>query len=469
MGRYLITVGGTGQHVALAVTRLVRMGALKNDIRLIALDSDNQTDLSRLLESPTASLGQKRHPLIDGVVKAPFDISKLGDATFDKMFVDGNHPAERELFECLFSAEAAAIPIHKGMYGTPCVGATVFAEGANTPTLGNLLQPLTDATQVFVAGSVVGGTGAGMIHKLIGGIRRYYQGEIFGIFLLPWFDVPAGAAATGAITPGLIKRNSAHGLKYFYEHTLKLLTTSVLIGHPGNTQTKVLKLASVQHGKMAELPSYLHLVAARALMALPAAHTANTTIRAYGAIHNESDETWLLRETWEETDISKDRKVNLTRIVRALRVQQNLLAFITHGDNRAEFLGPYQQRSWKNPIRPDAERFAEFNRSIVNNCRNDEAQLNFMKEALGRFTELHSEVEFCITWLQGLYGALLDDANDTVLNRLAENSGAKSPLHWQTLQKMWTSTELKADPTIPRTGRDVADHHAQALLREALS
>ena len=72
MSRYVISVGGTGQHIALALTRLVRMGALRSDIRLIAIDPDSKTELTAALSSPGGMTGEQ-HPLKAKPVFAPFD------------------------------------------------------------------------------------------------------------------------------------------------------------------------------------------------------------------------------------------------------------------------------------------------------------------------------------------------------------------------------------------------------------
>src|SRR5688572_9243051 len=97
--RYLITVGGTGQHIALAVARLVRSHAIIGDVQLIALDPDNETPLPQLLKAPTPSMSGANHPLKNGTVRAPFDIEKLGKKHFEELFVDADHPAEQELFQ----------------------------------------------------------------------------------------------------------------------------------------------------------------------------------------------------------------------------------------------------------------------------------------------------------------------------------------------------------------------------------
>ena len=462
MARYVISVGGTGQHIALALTRLARAQALESDIRLIALDPDVETPLPQRLRAPTPSLSGRRHPLQDGTVKAPFDIVRLGKKSFQELFVDADHKQETDIFECLFDADEGSIPVHKGMYGTPCVGATVFAEGANSDALQNLLKPLGSATQVFVCGSVVGGTGAGLIHKLVDEIRRYYNRDIFGIFMLPWFDVDSAGGA-GAITPAIIARNASHGIKYFYEHTIPNLSASLLIGYPGARQTKVLRKIHVGQGDMGENPSYLHLVAARALVELPKAHTANRGVKAYGVVHDLQNEGWLLDAPWETGR-------TLRQLIRALRIQQNLLSFLVHETNRGKILSHYRGGTWAK-LTSSAESWGSLDYSIRNNAPDQQHQ-PFAEQVLARAEELRQEVEFCVAWAQQLFpGELLDIPNDALMSGLAEafTKNAESPFHWRLLQSMWKERELKANPEKPHSGADVAQYHADIIFQAALS
>jgi hypothetical protein len=451
VARYVISVGGTGQHLALALTRLARLGAVK-DLRLIALDSDNETALPQKLTSPTPSLSGARHPLIDGVVKPPFDVARLGKKTFGEMFLDADHPDERELFECLFEADEARIPIHKGMFGTPCVGATVFSEGAGGAGLKNLLSPLSAATQVFVCGSVVGGTGAGVMHKLIQEIRSYYSGEIFGVFMLPWFT-PPGGSAPGSITPALIERNKTHGVKYFYEYTIPKLTASLLIGYPGNVQTSVLRPLALKDGDMGEHPSYLHLAAVRGMLDLPAAHTANRTVKAYGMSHDRNHEGALLDLPWETS-------VPLRRLVRAMRVQHNLLSFLTLDENVDKIMSYWS--AWVGEPGP----WVELEQSIKNNVQDKKQRGPMCQQVLDRFRALAEEAEFCVSWAQQLFpGDLLDVPNDSLMLELSENYKRRheSAFHWDRIRGMWASGALKADPNKARDASEIADHHAQLI------
>ncbi|MBK7823519.1 MAG: hypothetical protein IPJ61_21265 [Tessaracoccus sp.] len=457
MSNYLITVGGTGQHFALAVTRLVRMGAMPQDLKLIALDSDDDGPLSKLLAQPTRSLAGTAHPLGDGVVKPPFNLVGQGEGSFADMFVDGQHKDESDLFDSLFTAEEGAISIHTGMHATPCVGATVFAEGANGPALAGFLEPLATANRVFVCGSVAGGTGAGMLDKLIQSIRRYYtRDELYGIFFLPWFELPQQGTAKG-VSPAILERNSNHGLKYFYERTVPVISASLLLGYPGTQRTKVLQPVKVQDGNMGEYASYLQLAAAHALVTLPQALTANNKIKVYGLVHDDNREGWLLDDVWAGTKEGP----TLRRRIRALRVQQNLLRFFTDEGNRPDVLAPYDGSILGSPAR-----FQELHDSIVASCPEKPRRLGFMKEILTRFEELVDEARLCIEWMRDIFGP--DGlGTDPVLDKLESTPLKRSPTHWRELQSMWTGEKLPAETT--RTGGGVADHYARVLHDKVLS
>ncbi len=463
MSRVLISVGGTGQHIALAVTRLVCMGALKPDIKLIALDADVETELPKKLAAPTPSLSNERHPLKDGVVKAPFDIVRLGKKNFAQLFVDDDHAAESELFETLFDADEGSIEIHKGMYGTPCVGATVFAEGAQGP-LQQLLKPLESASQVFVCGSVVGGTGAGLVHKLVNEIKRYYNREIYGVFLMPWFDI--GGGGKGAIDPAIIQRNASHGIKYFYTHTIPQLTASLVLGFPGSIKTAVLNKPRVEDGRMGETASYLHLVAAHALMKLPAAHTANAQIKAYGIAHDDQHEGWLLDETWELPNTT------LRALTNALQVRHNLLRFITMPPNQKKIVDHYSAGALGRLTRGRAA-WGDLDTSIIS-CKGD-GNVDFVRALLGRLGEVREEDALCVDWLKKLYPeALLDHrpggSRPKLMVDLAEHERreAESSFHWGKLTEMWSGQAVEQDTNAPLSGADVAQRHAVKLFQRAL-
>ncbi len=461
MSRALISVGGTGQHVALAVTRLVQMGALRRDIKLIAIDPDTETPLPQLLESP-GGMSADRHPLGMGRVFAPFDVTRVGKKMFSEMFVDADNPLEQDLFEAMFDGNSASIPVYKGMFGTPCVGATVFAEGSNGSALQDLLKPMATQSSVFLCGSVVGGTGAGVIHKLIAEVRRYNEKEMFGVFMLPWFSLPTTGAAD-AITDAKIQRNTKHGVKYFYEHTLPRLTTSLLLGYPQGRNTELLKPLTLGAGDMGEHPHYLHLVAARALVDLPQAHTADRGVKAYAMAHDEdrAREGWLLDDPWEAD-------VPLRGLVRAQRLLLNVLTFILQ--NSAKMLAFYQRGA----IIRSLGSFpwgSDLHASITSNTPGNAQQGQFVEQILRELEQVRREAEFCVSWAEQVFPLkMLDVSSDALMDKLLDGSkkGADSPVHWPYLADVvWKNRPLMRKPGATQTAVDVARHHAGLVLAAA--
>jgi hypothetical protein len=460
MSRFLISVGGTGQHVALALTRLVYMGAVKGDVRLIAIDPDNESPLPKLLESPAGMAGD-RHPLGTGQVHTPFDVSRFGDASFQQLFVDEHHPHERDLFEAMFEEDMANIPVHKGMFGTPCVGATVFAEGANGATFKTQLAPIANAQQVYICGSVVGGTGAGIMHKLVTEVRKYFQGPMFGVFMLPWFKVNAGAATVGAITDAIIERNASHGIKYFFSHTIPALTSSVLVGYPGNAQSPVMKPLNLGAGDMGEHPHYLHLVAAYGLTKLEEAHTANRNVKAYGVAHDESREDWLLADRWESA--ARDR--TLRQVIRGHRVLLNLLRFLIAPTQKNALLDYYHSDLGR-PFKSRSAWGDELHTSIESAEPKPKAQGVVVDQLLAEFEQIEREVRLCVEWAQQLYpeSLLRLTQGDPVLDALQKGTANQ----WDAVRGLWKGKSMPPKPTGTLTGAEIARHHARAILGEAL-
>lgn len=457
MSRFLVSVGGSGQHIALAATRLVYMGMLK-PTRLVAIDPDNGSVLSQILTEPAGMRGA-RHPLQDGNVFPPFNLERVGKAPFSKMFVDPAHPVESELFEGMFDKEAADIPIYKGMYGTPSVGATVFAEGVNSQGLQQLLEPMRNASEVFVCGSVVGGTGAGLIHTLIKEIRKYYSKEMFGIFMLPWFRLGQSQAQAGGITDAIIERNSMHGIKHFYEHTIPALQASLLIGYPGTASFNVLKPLQVAQGDMGEHPHFLHLAAAWGLVKLQAAHTANKGIHAYGVAHDASNETWLIDDAWEHQNGATLRKT-----LRAYRVAGALVDFLLLKEN--EIKDFYNSKiGWLGSADP----WGDLHPSIKNNAPSGQ-QGPYAQQVLDEFRQIKAELDFCLRWAEQLFpGSIADWTNDDLMTRLRHGvtASAKAPMHWDVLKGYWKGQSKPKNPNAVTPASEVARHHYKLILEGA--
>lgn len=456
MARYVISVGGTGQHVALALTRLVRMGALRNDIRLIALDPDCKTELTAALTSPGGMSGDA-HPLKAKPVFAPFDVTQVGEKPFSGLFVDPHHPREADLFEAMFNAGAASIPVAKGMFGTPCVGATVFAEGANSTLLQNILSPLAEAEEVYVCGSVVGGTGAGVMHKLIGEIRRYYRkGEMYGIFMLPWFQVKGGGGP-GTINDALIARNAKHGIQYFYDHTItRLLDASILVGYPDGKQTKVLAPLSIGDDQRGENAHFLHLAAAYGFLSLKNAKTYQKDVRAFGIVHDEHQEGWILDEQWEQAR-------SLRHVVRGHRALLSLLTFLTSAGERKQVYEFYSSGKLGRAF-SSADSWGDLHVSIIENERDRSQQGKFVQQIFAAFDRLREEVKFCVEWVDRLFPNHISEyAADPLLDRLRAQKDI-----WPLLAEVWKGHAIKPNVNKSNTADEVARHHADLILNRGL-
>ncbi|MFH1436762.1 MAG: hypothetical protein ABIJ56_13725, partial [Pseudomonadota bacterium] len=386
--KVLIAVGGSGQHAALAVMRMARLGALPEEsIKLIVLDADSAQPLSQALLRPWEGVeGAGTHPLGLEAIHAPFDRAASDDATFGSIFMDASHPRERELFEMLFDPVEEKIKIGLGMYGTPCVGSAVFADGAENAAVKSLLAGLGGADEVFFTGSVVGGTGAGILHKLVARVRKDFKGEAFGIFFLPWFSIPS-AGGEGAVTPAVINRNLEHGLSYFFDHTVPHLSASVLIGQPA-VKTPVVKDLHLRHGDMSEHPHFVHLAAARCMMDLPGAHTANTAVKAYGFGHSETDDGWLLKRKW---DGGHTLRIRIDCAVVECALLDHLLE---HADSiRKTVKGG--MLSFAKPTSITEALYA----SIVQNAKASKTPtVDFAGDVIAEFGRIRSSLDFCLRW-----------------------------------------------------------------------
>lgn len=260
----LIAVGGTGQHVALAVSRLVFLGALP-EMELAVVDSDDSRELPTSLRTfgNTVVRGYTEHPLINGDrIYPPFDKAAKQDPRFYELFLTPqSDQLEKDIFDLFFEKESADHSVKEGMFGCPSVGATIFAHNKETQ-----LRPVFErarlAGQIFIAGSMVGGTGAGIIHQLVKALPR--DKRIYGLIFLRWFGIPP-TQREETISDATMARNMHYGLDYFFRDTRRLLKASFLIGLPNQQQPEIFVVA----GEAGEKKHYYHLVAAYGILRLP--------------------------------------------------------------------------------------------------------------------------------------------------------------------------------------------------------
>ena len=187
--------------------------------------------------------------------------------------------------------------IGKGMFANPSVGSAVFASskhGAMDPLFGLART----AARIFVVGSFLGGTGAGITHQLIKLVREAVgpAKPIYGSFLLRWFDLPPTTGQT--VDTATLLASMGHGLEYFYKHTKPLLDASMLVGVPDNPAPQVKAVPAATDND--ETVSLYPLLTAYGLLLLPdkTDTQARGAHRTYGLTHDDNDPIWPLRRAW---------------------------------------------------------------------------------------------------------------------------------------------------------------------------
>lgn len=294
----LIAVGGTGQHVALAVSRLVFLGVLP-EMGLAVVDADDSQELSKSLVTFDNTTGGNytKHPLNGAKIYSPFDKTDKEDPEFRELFLSLNTPPfQREIFDVCFDEASGQIPVKDGMFGRPSVGATIFALNRDKE-----MEPVFEraelATRIFITGSMVGGTGAGLIHQMIKTLETKNR-QIYGLIFLRWFSIPRSAVKQ-TINDSTLDRNMRYGLDYFFRDTRPLLKASLLIGLPENPPDKTVGAMALEAGKTDEKKHYFHLMAAYAILRLPKiAVTEQTDGSIYAATYDSEYRTRMYEEDW---------------------------------------------------------------------------------------------------------------------------------------------------------------------------
>ena len=314
----LIAVGGTGQHVALMVARAVALGAIDEPVCFV-IDADDQSGLSKKLND----FGKRQLKTLEFF--SPFDKGIVSEKPFEGIFVDDQtRKDEQELFEALFDQTSAKLRIKDGFYGNPSVGATLFAASSST-TLKSLLDKVGAIApdRIVVCGSFVGGTGAGIMHKLIEHPRLKDTAK-HGIFFLPWFQpgasVPGDEYAAGSAAT--IATNMRHGLAYLFASTRSSLVNAVVIGTPSQSSERLRPRELPKDGK--DHPHFLHIVAARCMTRLPNMAVVDGAdkhiVYAWGHDLDGEGETAMLQDDWRGSG-----KDTMRRRLVAAKVTTNLL------------------------------------------------------------------------------------------------------------------------------------------------
>lgn len=205
----LVLVGGTGQRFGLALGYLNLLGIATMPDRVVIVDAEGATTHNRVTAEAEALLrfGQpalqiKRHKPYPKTGGAAASLARCVDH------------AGSELFPLCYDAVEAERRIDEGFYAVPKAATLAFRallRDRQDPIAGELADgggAASTQRRVFVVGSVVGGTGAGILRELAETYRQarnYVVGIIFGRF----FDIPSGEPTTADLD-----RNGRQGCDY---------------------------------------------------------------------------------------------------------------------------------------------------------------------------------------------------------------------------------------------------------------
>ena len=316
MPNLLVAVGGSGQHVALAVSRLTFIGALPKGNRCVIVDADTASPLSEATMSFDGFVHQKHrtnHPLAGAEsFLRPFDASQAaavggaGGTSFRSLFLrkqESDEPqasaperggngkdTSADVFDALYTPRDARQDVLEGFYARPTLGASCFAAQADD-IVNRIAADAESAEKVLLCGSFIGGTGAGVIPALVR--RTANPDKWFGAFHLLWMDPPSSGA--DEIKRDDLDRNMRHGLSYYYDWVVPRLRASVLMGAPLSEGGVVERVTPTSGG---ETPSFYHVLAATALH-----HFSEDTTTPYDHSvvvysHDTSHPAAILDRTW---------------------------------------------------------------------------------------------------------------------------------------------------------------------------
>ncbi|MEL7361537.1 MAG: hypothetical protein AAFN13_05660 [Bacteroidota bacterium] len=187
---YFIGIGGTGARVAESLVHLCAAGLGPEDLTLFLIDPDKGNgNLSRttgLMEAYKRARGSFTNPAGDDVAAFRTNLSLPEPAVWHIFEQNGvalknyvglesianNNPALADFAKVLFSDEEMSTALDQGFRGHPNIGATVIS---NVPRDSDPWQTFwqdvateqaPNAIQVFLVGSIFGGTGAAGIPTL---------------------------------------------------------------------------------------------------------------------------------------------------------------------------------------------------------------------------------------------------------------------------------------------------------------
>lgn len=205
MSRMIVAIGGTGQNLLLHYLQLYLLGVVEEPFRAVVVDTDEIfptiSTIARFFD--TLQYGKEKAAAL-GVDLPTISMIRPTSAVGETLteILTGNrslgqfdyHPAR-----AFFAADTLAQGLMRGLFARPATS-TVMSEGS---LRNDAMRPSANSTVVLL-GSVIGGTGGGLIVPLLQAIYSYQVSDgidnvkLRGVFFGQYFTPESGRLAGDA-------------------------------------------------------------------------------------------------------------------------------------------------------------------------------------------------------------------------------------------------------------------------------
>jgi len=218
MSKLLITIGGSGSRAATAAMYTMAAGLMEGhgNIDVMRVDKDTTNGTTATFDITLAGYNAFAQALGDdtdgrglakyNVARSPWTLESIlsqGESdSLQRLYPD---PSDVALLDLLYDSEEQSKPLTDGFERHPNIGALLFERIKEDPkfisAINNALQNAESGgiAEIFVIGSIFGGTGASMFSNIMAFIRDKAKKKgkgvnskvvLGGMLLLPYFQVP---------------------------------------------------------------------------------------------------------------------------------------------------------------------------------------------------------------------------------------------------------------------------------------
>ena len=197
----IFAVGGTGQEILHHINTLFLSGAIKHSFAAYVVDTDRMNGGLSYLEvfyrqagSVLQDLYHRGHPIESPPQIASISCGGFGTGTINEQLAGRTLPATpgyENTLNAFFSRGDLAQQTREGLYARPALSSILVAE----TVLDRINEPLVaNAKRIFVIGSMIGGTGGGLMVPILAKLQRICQPatSLFCIAMGEYFNPDEG-------------------------------------------------------------------------------------------------------------------------------------------------------------------------------------------------------------------------------------------------------------------------------------